>query len=307
MRIPDTEGMRLEDAAAAWAEQGLRIAFLKPDGAFAKPWRYKNRQKSKLLTPPSPKDTKQFVLTYEISAFAVEPPESIVVLDIDHRPEKGWDAVQIGADLFDKFSLPRAPVAKTPSGGFHLWFALPQGLKARNWTSENGRLGIEGVDVRTHGGLVTVPPSSRVGISGKVDGRYTWVRYFASPPLATNALLEALTPPPEPMIEPGRLQSFDGGISSYCESALRRELEAVAHCGKGGRNAQLYKSAAALGSIAAAGGLPETATRKALLQAAIHCGLVKDDGARSAETTIQSGFNTGKNSPRKLPRERSAA
>lgn len=307
MKIPNTEGLSIADAAAAWARENVRIAFMKPDGSIAKPWRYASRDKSELLRPPNPDAAKRFVTDNGLGAFAVEPPRNVVVLDIDHRPDRGWFAEQIGQDLKDKFLLPRAPVAKTPSGGFHLWFALPQGFKARNWTSEHGRLGILGVDVRTHGGLVTVPPSARRGVSGKADGAYEWVRYQPIPPLASGALLDALTPPPAPQVTLGSPQSFSGDITRYCESALRRELAAVAHCGKGGRNAQLYKSAAALGSIVAAGGLPDEATRKALFDAAAHCGLINDGGARSVNTTIQSGFLSGQKTPRKLPRERSEA
>jgi len=57
-----------------------------------------------------------------------------------------------------------------------------------------------------------------------------------------------------------------------------------------GRNAALFRAAAALGQRVAAGQLPERDVEEALLGAAERCGLVADDGAAAAWRTIRSGL-----------------
>jgi len=80
----------------------------------------------------------------------------INVVDVD---------TQAGLDLLNEY-LPDTfltPIARTPGGGWHYWFAYQPGLVNRART-------IDGCDVRTDGGYITAPPS--VNGTGR---KYEWL------------------------------------------------------------------------------------------------------------------------------------
>jgi hypothetical protein len=92
--------------------------------------------------------------------------------------------------------------------------------------------------------------------------------------------------------------------SAYATAALRGECSRVADAVRGSRNNTLFKAAASLGSMAAAGWLDEVTIKSELSEAAVTCGLVRDDGAHSAHTTIESGLQAGMVNPHPpLPEE----
>ena len=82
----------------------------------------------------------------------------LLVIDIDERDDKdGFLALYwLQADLGE---LPLTKTSLTPRGGLHLFFEYVDGIK-----SSTGKLGI-GIDVKSDGGYVIVPPS---------HGRYRW-------------------------------------------------------------------------------------------------------------------------------------
>jgi hypothetical protein len=93
----------------------------------------------------------------------------IVVLDID--PRNGGDKTlkELMARLGE---LPPAPYVATGGGGWHRYFAYPEGRKLK---------GQPGIEIKSDGGLVVAPPS--VHLSGR---RYEWNRTpleVAPPPL----------------------------------------------------------------------------------------------------------------------------
>lgn len=53
--------------------------------------------------------------------------------------------------------LPKTMMVKTPSGGLHIYFVMPQGIDVRN---SAGKLG-DGFDIRANGGYVIFPGSIR--------------------------------------------------------------------------------------------------------------------------------------------------
>lgn len=308
MELP-IEAETFASAAAAWSKLGLRLDFW--DQSKRHPlgqWKYADSAKTKLKPPMAPREAYQAVIkTSGIVRILVEPPPGIVVLDIDHRPEKGWDAKAIRAELCDRFNIGPRPMVTTPSGGYHLWLAVPPELQVRNVGAESSDFPIAGIDFKAHGSVVTVPPSYRETEPDKVGGSYHWCGDIRTPPLVSRALQDALPTvktDAEYVAESRQRQTFDADrLSKYCASALERELAAVAGCSKGGRNNQLFQSSAALASIVAAGGLPEGPTRKALYDMAGHNGLVRSDGARAVLQTIKSGFSAGMSNPRQLPNE----
>lgn len=84
--------------------------------------------------------------------------DDLLVIDVD-GPKNSW----LTKERADE--LGKAPIARTPRGGWHLVFRRPAGAK---WRCSVGRLAPQ-VDVRTDGGYIVVAPSKRP------DGDYHWV------------------------------------------------------------------------------------------------------------------------------------
>ncbi|WP_084331776.1 bifunctional DNA primase/polymerase [Hyphomonas adhaerens] len=220
-------------------------------------------------------------------------PADVVVLDIDHRPSKGWDATETIWSLWRRYSLSgKTPVARTPSGGYHIWLSLPREAKARNWTSAHNCFPIEGVDVRTEGGFVVAPPSAK-----EYGSTYNWASPMPSLSMAPASLVKDLCPPAE-VYHPRPLPKCSANLSAYVEAAYSAEISAVRLCARGDRNAQLFRSSAALGSFIGAGLLPLNHVLQSLLMAADACGLIREDGQRAILATIKSGIQRGQERPR---------
>jgi len=262
--------------------------------------------------PNSPSEAKalfeQMSARHGALMIGIALPHSVVVLDIDQRPAKGWDAENIRDQLIRKFDIhTKTPEALTPSGGRHLWLELPPGATARNWTSAHRKFPIHGIDIRTDGGFVVVPPSERGD-----GGRYSWLWHpnrndCGSLQLASPELVTALKPPVIDFnaAEPASMPADAELLMAYAFAAYRDEIAAVRLCPRGGRNAQLFRSAAALGSLVAAGILTEAHVSRSLEEAARSCGLVGDDGLNATRATIASGLKAGRGKPRVFRRARS--
>lgn len=221
-------------------------------------------------------------------AIATGAASRVMVLDVD---TKGSDGRTTLAALEDQYgTLPETWEVSTPSGGSHIYFALPA-------ASHRNRVGFApGLDVRTSGGSVCAPPSRRV------DGVYSWKRSPKACVLApVPDWLFNLIAPPEPPRAPAvplRLDNRDRA-ARYVISAVEGECQAVAATARNsGRNHRLFLAAARLGELVGGGLLPEDAASSALERAADACGLGKDDGWRSVRATISSGLRRGLNQPR---------
>ncbi len=219
----------------------------------------------------------------------------VFVIDLDRGHAGDADGVATFAGMIARHGagepLALGPRVRTPSGGMHLYFASPPGLRIRNRVAL-----IPGVDVRGDGGLAMVPPSARDGVA------YRWAPspWEREIPPASAWLLALVAPPPPPRpVAPAR--PFTGGVSSYALAALRGELAAVAGAGVGTRNAALFAASARLGSLCAAGMLPADAVAADLARAAAACGLTGEDGAGAVEATIASGLRAGLKRPRSVP------
>jgi hypothetical protein len=109
-------------------------------------------------------------------ATGLHRPESraVVVADLDCK--SGHDGATAFASFLNenRLQIPyNAPVVSTPSGGWHIWMALPPGLALP------GRTGIlPGVDIKAGDGYVVVPPT-HIEVESMDDGRallpYRWV------------------------------------------------------------------------------------------------------------------------------------
>ncbi len=100
----------------------------------------------------------------------------IVVVDVDNK-EKGnvKNGVVWMKALFKKYGVPKTPIVKSGSGGYHIYFLyddISKQLKARTEcvTDENGVR--YAVDIKNTSGYVVSPPSSH---PKNINKKYKWV------------------------------------------------------------------------------------------------------------------------------------
>jgi hypothetical protein len=227
-------------------------------------------------------------------------PSGLVVIDCD-MPKPGFtlppewqgpgirDGRDVLAILCERagavLELPYTVV--TPSGGWHLYYAAPEGTAIRNTARKIAPL----VDVRASGGYV-------VGAGSVTGGTEYQALLDGDPVLPLPPWLEALLrpspAPPPPLIRP----PARGGLRSprYAGRALEGELDKVLAAQPGERNVTLNDAALALGSLCATGELDTTEVAMLLCDAAAHIGLPPGE----AKATIASGMRAGLAQPRSL-------
>lgn len=216
------------------------------------------------------------------------------VVDVDRHPGQP-DGMATMRELVARHgSLPASWRTRTPGRGCHLWFAQPAVRALRN------RVGfLPGLDCRTDGGSVAVPPSRRP------DGEYRWLIAPWDMPLADapDWLLGLIDPPPPPRRPrpPIRTGSLDR-TTRYVATAINGEAARVAALAPGNRNLELFRAAARLGELIGAGLAPEAVVIEALEDAAMACGLVHDDGVHAVRASIRSGLARGIARPRAVRR-----
>lgn len=235
---------------------------------------------------------------------AMGAPSGVFVIDIDVKPG-GPSADELLGEVAKRCggSLPPGPVAVTRSGGYHLYYRVPDGVEVP------GRLGlIPHVDVKSTGGYVIAPPS--VAEDGKA---YRWLEDTEDldVPVATPAILDFINDRGEesaPSAAPVNAQAAATEAErKYAFSALDNEAGRVRLAGEGTRNQTLNNAALSLGQLVAAGALPESMVWAGLEDAAAACGLTKDDGLKSVKATIASGLKKGLTKPRDLSEIRDKA
>jgi hypothetical protein len=204
----------------------------------------------------------------------VDPPsgeESLARLERDHGP------------------LPATREQRTPRGGRHLLFRLPEGVEVGN--STRGLGSPAGLDVRAGDrGYIVVSPS----VNG--DSGYRWT---SNAPIADAPgwLVTALVKPPptEPQAAPPVARKDPH--SRYGLAALDGERAAVEVSPEGQRNTRLNEAAFALGQLEAGGELVPGDAEDVLVAAATRAGLPEAEARRTA----RSGLVAGRTSPRSAP------
>jgi hypothetical protein len=181
---------------------------------------------------------------------------------------------------------------RTPTGGLHLYYAVPAGAVLRSTAGERGNgLGWK-IDTRAWGGYVVTPGSTTP------DGRYEYL-YDGPPALLPGWLVERLTPAPPPAAPVLPIRPARGRRSRYLDVAIRAEAGKVTDATTN-RNATLFAAALALGQLVAGGAVSEQEIRAALMTAAgRHIG-TRQFTEREAHTTITSGLKAGANRPRQI-------
>ena len=240
------------------------------------------------------------------------------VLDLDAKVDEATGEVIEVADLIAIVEaaigepLPQTLATATPRGGRHFFYRMPSdGREVRNRNPL-----MENIDVRGEGGYVILPPSERA------DGAvYRWA-VDVDPVEAPESLLDLVIKPvelegqegPEGGAAPAVMGDFqstlakeDEAVRKYALAAMDGECHAVRSCGKGGRNTQLNKAAFAIGQLVGAQVVSRAMAFNLLQDAAQSNGLMKDDGVKAVQATINSGLEGGANHPRDLSEIRAKA
>ncbi|MER7154524.1 bifunctional DNA primase/polymerase [Streptomyces lydicus] len=190
-------------------------------------------------------------------------PSGLVVVDLDMPKTKGNSNADTpsGVTTFKALCertgrpVPTTRTVRTASGGRHLYFTAPVGVRLANTAGTLGPL----IDTRAWGGYVVGPGSTVHGAAYAVED--------AAPVLQLpDWLLNALKPPQEPakavnVVLPSR-------VGRYASAALRNEEENVASAPEGQRNAALVRAARALGRLIASGDLGRGEVEEALSRGA---------------------------------------
>jgi hypothetical protein len=193
-------------------------------------------------------------------AVATGEISGIDVLDLDlkkHQSAKDWYAA-------NKHRLPATRVHQTGGGGLHFIYRHRPGQRC-----SIGRLA-RGVDIKADGGYAIWHPAA----AGKV---------LRDLPLAPfpEWIAEALKPAPVPIRPtncPRDLRSVAGLVRT------------AAGAMNGERNAVLHWAACRFGELVRDGEMDEGTAKAILIETAHTTGLIRQDGIRAVERTINSGF-----------------
>ncbi|BBC34591.1 uncharacterized protein SGFS_058850 [Streptomyces graminofaciens] len=188
-------------------------------------------------------------------------PAGLLVVDLDTLKPTDAEGTPDGAANFAALceraghAVPATRRIRTPSGGQHLYFTAPDGVRFTNTT---GTLTPK-VDTRAWGGQVVAPGSITP------QGPYT---VLDDQPVANlpEWLQKALAAPQRRVTAP-ILPMPTSDTDRYAAAVLNREVASVAATGEGGRQAELLRAVRAVGRFVAWGDLD-----RATVEAAFTCG-----------------------------------
>ncbi|WP_327126325.1 bifunctional DNA primase/polymerase [Streptomyces sp. NBC_01727] len=207
-------------------------------------------------------------------------PSGLIVVDLDlPKPNSNADTpsgVTTFKALYERTgqAVPSTYRVRTASGGYHLYFTAPTGIRLANSAGKLGPL----VDTRAWGGYV-------VGAGSIVHGgTYDIVDPAPVAPLP-EWLLNALKPAARPA-QPLRLAIPRHG-SRAADAVLTRETAAIKAAEEGRREAQLFQSARSLGRFVAWGDIPRHVVEEAFQSAGESTGLP----ASQCRSTLRSALN----------------
>lgn len=234
------------------------------------------------------------------------------VLDLDAGTDTESGVVYVAEDLRASVeaaigcALPATWIARTPRGGWHMYFALPAGEPM-----PGNRAGlIHRVDVRGNGGYVILPPSVRAdGVAYEWIERPSRTEIAPAPPALLDCILRrgrwARSPaagPDGPAAPEKRTSGVPGAsapasdpVRRYALAALDAELRACEAAVEGTRSDQLNRSAFALGQLVGADALSEATVRAGLEGVARRW-----PNLPKSRSTIASGLRAGMAAPRDL-------
>ncbi|MFZ4240730.1 bifunctional DNA primase/polymerase [Streptomyces murinus] len=210
-------------------------------------------------------------------------PSGLLVVDLDmpkDKGSKGSSDAPCGAATFRALceraghAVPDTYRVRTASGGEHLYFTAPTGVRLTNTAGTVGAL----VDTRAWGGYVVAAGSLTPA------GPYEALCAAVAAPVP-GWLLSILRPAPKPVQAPAGPAM--GQSRRYADVALTNEVRNVATAADGARNATLLRAARALGRLIASGDLPRHVVEQALQEAGEAGGL----SASECRSTLRSALN----------------
>ncbi|MFE3430935.1 bifunctional DNA primase/polymerase [Streptomyces sp. NPDC059171] len=206
-------------------------------------------------------------------------PSGLVVVDLDPVKAKDPKGTPDGATSLQALceragqTVPATYRTRTASGGQHLYFTAPPGVRLGN---SAGRLGTH-IDTRAHGGYVVAAGSTLP------NGTYDVVD--PTEPVLLPEWLHALLTPRQPsralMAAPVPVRA-----SRYAAAALRAETAAVAGAGEGVRNWTLVRAARALGRFIPSGDLARHEVEQALNSAGMAAGLRENECRKAVASAL---------------------
>ncbi|MFJ6566728.1 bifunctional DNA primase/polymerase [Streptomyces sp. NPDC091292] len=209
-------------------------------------------------------------------------PSGLLVVDLDmpKSKDKGNEDAPCGAATFEALcertghAVPDTYRVRTATGGQHLYFTAPAGVRLANTAGTVGPL----VDTRAWGGYVVAAGSITPA------GPYEAVGGPVAAPLP-SWLLSILKPAPKPPQTPSG--AVAGQSRRYADVALANETQNLARSQHGGREAALFRAARALGRFVAWGDLPRHVVEQALQEAGEGAGL----SASECRSTLRSALD----------------
>ena len=215
----------------------------------------------------------------------------LLVLDLDvpkNLAKKDWPTIE-QITQHRGIPDPGTLAQRTPSGGIHLIFQMPEGLKLGN---SPGRLP-EKVDVRGFGGYFVGPGSVTP------RGKYEIVRQAEVLPLPEKVIELITAPSRELRPSPPPRGLLRGDLSRYAAAALGAEVRGLERVPEGMRNTMLNKSSFKIGQLVGAGILEFDDAATVLLTTGWRMGL----GKAETRMTIMSGLTAGMQNPRQIHAE----
>ncbi|MFI9819921.1 bifunctional DNA primase/polymerase [Streptomyces sp. NPDC052013] len=217
-------------------------------------------------------------------------PSGLVVVDLDTPEHKGSSDAPCGAATFGALceraghAVPTTYRVRTASGGTHLYFTAPNGLRLPNTAGTVA----DSVDTRAWGGYVVAAGSVTPA------GRYEPLSGSQAACLP-GWLLSILRPAHARPVGPLRFPAVDGSRAAV--AALEAECALVAAAPEGLRNVTLNRSAFKVGRFVAWGDLPRHVAEEAFQAAGEAAGLP----AAECRTTVRSALDSSLRTAR--PRE----
>jgi hypothetical protein len=207
-------------------------------------------------------------------------PSGLLVVDLDTPEHKGSSDAPDGAATFGALceragqAVPDTYRTRTPSGGQHLYFTAPDGVRLPSTVEAIA----DSVDTRAWGGYVvavgsTTPAGTYEALCGLVAVALPgWLQTILQPaPKTSQAPSVAVT----------------GQSRRYADTALANETRNVATAQVGEREAKLFRAARALGRFVAWGDLPRSVVEQALQEGGESAGLT----AAECRSTLRSALN----------------
>lgn len=207
-------------------------------------------------------------------------PAGLVVIDLDKPKDKGSSGTPDGVTTFLALCeragqvVPATRTIRTASGGTHLYFTAPPGVRLTNTAGKLGPL----IDTRAWGGYVVAPGSATP------DGPYTVLD--DSPAANLPEWLQSALKPPQKTTTAAILPA-PGRTTAFARTAFERELATVAAATEGERERLLFEAARKMGRFVAWGDLDRTEVEQAFQCAAESTGLP----SHQCRSTLRSALN----------------